>query len=86
MKNDAEGEGRRWLEQARADLDDAAYLLAGSRFNVACFIAQQAAEKALKYPNGLPGGVPKNAFDRVEADRALAIATDITAAVAAFVK
>jgi HEPN domain-containing protein len=134
MRNGAEDEGRRWLEQAWADLDDAAYLLAGGRFNVACFIAQQAAEKALKaflyyrgaaevwghsvadlvarcaevekgfaplvgpaslldkyyiptrYPNGLPGGVPKNAFDRVEAERALGIARDVLDAVAAVVK
>jgi HEPN domain-containing protein len=41
-------EAERWLEQARRDLDDARYAAAGSRWNLACFLAQQAAEKALK--------------------------------------
>jgi len=110
------------LAQARADIDAAVHLVAGRHFNVACFLAQQAAEKALKgylfyrgaaevwghsaaelcetcaeiepafgelvgpvslldkyyiptrYPNGLPGGIPKDAFDKVEAERAVDIA------------
>lgn len=37
-----------WHEQARADLDGARYLRKGDRFEMACFHAQQAAEKALK--------------------------------------
>ena len=41
-------EAERWLEQARRDLDDARYAAAGARWNLACFLAQQAAEKALK--------------------------------------
>ncbi len=41
-------EADRWLEQARRDLDDARYAAAGSRWNLACFLSQQAAEKALK--------------------------------------
>ncbi|WP_350340609.1 HEPN domain-containing protein [Candidatus Solincola tengchongensis] len=40
-------EYRRWLEQARSDLDDAEFSANGGRFNLACFLAQQA-EKALK--------------------------------------
>jgi HEPN domain-containing protein len=103
-------EAERWLEQARRDLGDARYAAAGSRWNLACFLAQQAAEKALKaylfsrgaeavwghsvaelcqdaaahdaefeairaeaaaldqyyiptrYPNGLPGGIPADAY------------------------
>lgn len=41
-------EARRWFEQAQQDLMDARYLTEGGRHNVACFLAQQAAEKALK--------------------------------------
>ena len=41
-------EAERWLAQARRDLDDARYAAAGERWNLACFLAQQAAEKALK--------------------------------------
>jgi HEPN domain-containing protein len=41
-------EASRWLEQARRDLDDARYAAAGSRWNLACFLSQQSAEKALK--------------------------------------
>ena len=41
-------EGARWFRQARQDLDDANFVREGSRFNLACFLGQQAAEKALK--------------------------------------
>jgi len=130
MRNAAKDEGARWLAQARSDVEAAAYLVAGGHFNVACFLAQQAAEKALKgflfyrgaaevwghsaaelsekcagmepafrelvgpaalldkyyiptrYPNGLPGGIPKDAFDEVEAERALGIARRVADAAA----
>ncbi len=103
-------------------MDDAAFLREGSRFNMACFMGQQAAEKALKaflyfrgaedvwghslidlcedaklfemffdivksdarqldkyyemtrYPNYLPGVIPSEAFERVDADRAMELA------------
>lgn len=112
-------EAVRWLNQARKDLSDAEYLLEGKRNNLACFVAQQAAEKALKaylyaqgkeevyghsvaelsqkalryddrfkevkekgasldkyyiptrYPNGLPGGIPAEAFDHEDAQKAI---------------
>jgi HEPN domain-containing protein len=48
MKLEAMAEGRRWLLQAERDLDDAEFNLSGRRYNVACFLAQQSAEKALK--------------------------------------
>jgi HEPN domain-containing protein len=48
MKLEAMAEGRRWLLQAERDLDDAEFNLSGGRYNVACFLAQQSAEKALK--------------------------------------
>ena len=48
MRPDPATEGRRWLRQAEHDLSDAEYSLAGRRYNLACFLCQQAAEKALK--------------------------------------
>jgi HEPN domain-containing protein len=122
MKPSPREEGTRWLLQARRDIDDAGYARAGNRFNLACFLSQQAAEKAIKsylyaqgralvlghsvaslcqdatafdadfekfrqqaapldkyyiptrYPNGLPGGIPSEAFDQADADRALELA------------
>jgi HEPN domain-containing protein len=41
-------EAKRWLAEATSDMDTARYLVEGRRFNTACFIAQQAAEKAVK--------------------------------------
>ena len=41
-------EGARWLRQAEQDLDDARFLKEGGRHNLACFMGQQAAEKAIK--------------------------------------
>lgn len=41
-------EARRWLEEAEYDLEAAEDVLENGRFNWACFIAQQAAEKAVK--------------------------------------
>lgn len=112
-------EAARWLEQARRDLDDTRYAAAGARWNLTCFLAQQAAVKALqaflfaqgaetvwahsvaelchdaaardtafaelgreaaaldqyyiptRYPNGLPGGIPADAYNRADGDRAL---------------
>ena len=37
-----------WLDRAREDLDDAEFNLKGDRYRLACFLCQQAAEKALK--------------------------------------
>ena len=118
-------ESNRWLAQAERDLDDAEYNLEGDRHNLACFVAQQAAEKALKaylyhqgaedvwghsvaelcddaaefdegfadlnktaasldkyyiptrYPNGLPGGIPSEAFIKADALSAVAIARSV---------
>ncbi|MEA3344963.1 MAG: HEPN domain-containing protein [Chloroflexota bacterium] len=41
-------EARRWLEEAKYDLQTATDVLKAGRYNWACFIAQQAAEKAVK--------------------------------------
>ena len=41
-------EGARWLRQAEQDLEDAKFLSEGGRHNLACFMGQQAAEKAIK--------------------------------------
>ncbi len=48
MRADPKAEGLRWLSQAEHDLSDAEYSLAGQRYSLACFLCQQAAEKALK--------------------------------------
>jgi len=124
MKPDSLEEGRRWLLQAEQDLKDAEYNFDGMRFHLACFLSQQAAEKALKaflyakgeervlghsvaelcknammrderfrdvknasvldkyyiptrYPNGLPGGVPYEAFDETDGRRAIEIASKV---------
>ena len=41
-------EGARWMRQAQRDLEDADFAREGNRFNLACFLGQQAAEKAVK--------------------------------------
>ena len=41
-------EANRWLRQALQDLDDAGFAREGGRFNLACFLGQQAAEIAVK--------------------------------------
>ncbi len=41
-------EGRRWLEQAEEDLKWARHLAREGAHHIACFLAQQVAEKALK--------------------------------------
>jgi len=48
MKRDASSEGLRWLEQAEADREGAQLLFDGGSYHLACFIAQQIAEKSLK--------------------------------------
>jgi len=48
MKRDAQSEGLRWLAQAEADRRGAQLLFEGESYHLACFIAQQVAEKVLK--------------------------------------
>ncbi len=48
MRDEPKAEGSRWLEQAREDLKWAELLAREGGFHVACFLAQQVAEKALK--------------------------------------
>ncbi|MHB8763199.1 MAG: HEPN domain-containing protein [Deferrisomatales bacterium] len=48
MRNSAEAEGRRWLDQAAEDLRWAEHLAREGGWHIACFLAQQVAEKALK--------------------------------------
>ena len=118
-----------WLSQARHDLAAAEANAADGRHALACFLCQQAAEKAVtaflfsrgaeavwghaladlcedalafdqsfdlvkstavlldkhylgaRYPLSLPGGVPADAYDSVDSERALEIAADVLAAV-----
>jgi len=133
-KRQAEQEGRRWLEQAQADLAAAKWNEQGGFYSVACFWAQQTAERALKaylyfqgrrrvfghsvlelvkecarldpdfdplvraatlldryyvptrYPNGLPGGVPAQAYQADEAQEALQLAEKIVTLTASKIK
>lgn len=126
---DPKGEGKRWLDQARRDLDAARTICAQGFWWITCFQAQQAAEKAVKallyasgerlvlghsvaellkaaagvdavfagyvgdgslldrfyiptrYPNGLPGGIPADAYSKADAEQALEKAGAIIAAV-----
>ena len=48
MRLDAQAQGLRWLEQAGADRHGAQLLFDGESYHLACFIAQQVAEKTLK--------------------------------------
>jgi HEPN domain-containing protein len=48
MRRDPKSEGLRWLEQAEADRKGAQLLFDGGSHHLACFVAQQVAEKALK--------------------------------------
>ena len=48
MRSDPLDEGRRWLEQAKEDLRWARHLTQEGGYYLACFLAQQVAEKALK--------------------------------------
>jgi len=48
MRRDPKSEGLRWLEQAEADRKGAQLLFDGGSYHLACFVAQQIAEKALK--------------------------------------
>lgn len=48
MRESPRGEGRRWLEQALADLEWIRHLAQQGAHYLVCFLAQQAAEKALK--------------------------------------
>lgn len=41
-------EAKRWLRQAQSDLEAARWNAQGGFYNIACFLAQQAGEKALK--------------------------------------
>ena len=125
MRRSSKSEAERWIAQAKRDMDDARYNYDGNRFNVVCFLAQQAAEKAVKgflifsgvefawghsvgelcrdaadfdprfrefarlgaaldkfyiparYPNGLPGGIPSDAFTGEEAESAIKYAKKI---------
>jgi len=48
MRESSRREGWRWLEQAQADLRWARHLNEQGAYYLVCFLAQQAAEKALK--------------------------------------
>lgn len=121
----------RWLDQAGYDLENARFCALHGRYALACFLAQQSAEKTLvgylyargaesiwghaladlceealafdpgfdalkstaslldkfyylsRYPSALPGGVPSEAFDELDASRAIEVASEVTSFVEA---
>ena len=125
MNPDPTVEGARWMRQAEKDLEDAKFLQEGKRYNMVCFMGQQAGEKAVKaylyhrgvedvwghsladlcedakllnkmfdviksqaslldkyhdltrYPHLLPGGIPTEAYDEVDGERAIHVAGEI---------
>lgn len=131
---DSDSEALRWLRQCENDLEFAGIALREGYHHQACFIAQQAAEKALKaiayhrgarvvlghslvelvgrlepdvpelsdhresagaldqfyvatrYPNGLPGGVPFEAFGAGQARQAIEAARLFTEIATAHVR
>ncbi|GAH80417.1 unnamed protein product [marine sediment metagenome] len=48
MRNSALDEGKRWLDQAKEDLKWTKHLAEQGGWHIACFLAQQVTEKALK--------------------------------------
>ena len=114
-----------WLRQAEYDLAGGRFAASGGYHALACFLSQQAAEKAVaaflfakgaervwgnaladlcedamafdpgfdvlksaavlldkyylgtRYPSALPGGVPAEAYDREDSERALALAEEV---------
>ncbi|MCX6383575.1 MAG: HEPN domain-containing protein [Actinobacteria bacterium] len=125
MKRQKVEDALRWVLQSGKDLEAAKYNFGGRLFNVACFLAQQSAEKMLKaflikhgdntiwghsvadlvddcshidssfeslfriagpldkyyiptrYPDGLPGGIPSNAYIEEDAKMAISMAEEI---------
>ncbi|MDE2988380.1 MAG: HEPN domain-containing protein [Chloroflexota bacterium] len=121
----ARPESERWLTQSRRDLEAAEHASDGGFHALACFLSQQAGEKAVagylfargadhvwghaladlcedamqldksfdviksvamlldkyyhptRYPTGLPGGIPHDAYDQTDSSRAIEIAGDV---------
>ena len=73
-------EGKRWLEQAGEDLRWAKDLAERGGYHIACFLAQQIGEKAVKaflYPNSLPDSIPARVYTRDAAREAVALAEEM---------
>ena len=64
---------KNWFLQACYDLNDAIFLKDNGKYNIACFLAQQAAEKAFKSFLFF-GGIPAKAFGPQDAEIAIKIA------------
>ena len=125
MKRQKVEDALRWVIQSEKDLEAARYIFSGGIYNVACFMAQQSAEKILKaflikngdnsiwghsvadlvddctnidesfeelfriagaldkyyiptrYPDGLPEGIPSNAYIEDDAKMAIKMAEEI---------
>jgi len=69
MKPDPKAEGLRWLKQAERDLEFRALKPKAAPLDHYYV--------PTRYPNSLPGGIPAEAFDEVDARRALALAGEV---------
>ena len=76
MKPNPRAEAERWLAQAQSDLAFAEYGLDGGFYAQACFMCQQAGEKALKALH-YPDDIPANVFSRAQASEAVTLARRI---------
>ncbi len=129
--SNAAREAERWFAQAGHDIADARFCARGGRHALACFLSQQAGEKAVRgylhrngaedvwghslsdlcedamafepafdaikstaalldkyytmtrYPTGLPGGIPAEAYDEIDSSRAIAVAEEVISFVSA---
>ena len=77
---DFAAEGARWLRQAERDLEDAVFNRQGERYKM-FFDTIKAEARQLdkyyditRYPTYLPSGIPAEAFDDVDAERAIELA------------
>lgn len=68
-----------WLRQAMRDLEQAQDCQRATRHEWACFIAQQAAEKAVKarYPNSHPEGAPFEHYGPLQSEEAIRYASEV---------
>jgi len=134
MRENSLEEGKRWIAQAQADLKWTKHLLREGAYHLACFLAQQVTEKAIKaflysqgeevvighsiqiltqkaarynpifaqqgsdwrlldtyyiptrYPNGLPGGIPADAYPKAAAVEAVQMADQAVGLVGGLLK
>ena len=74
MKREPESEAKRWLLQAKHDLDDANFSFKNIKKRAATLDIYYI---PTRYPNGLPGGIPSEAYQKEDSQRALSICNEV---------